>query len=228
MDDALNVVSLRVGQLRFWTDSEVVSPLIVDEQSMTTEVCGDDRFSPGVTDRQTDLDSLGEMLLPRVDVSYFGRNCAMDFSTRWMCFQTWITDSSLWMLVQTLPLSREDLYGAVGFPGASPEGVAQMRGKVSRRGRVCRRGCAEESTGAGEFAGYIRPAAVDELPFCVRPVTGSHLFRPPLGRVLSLWQPHLPFGYLSGTLLGDLRFSCVLLWWNMMSSETDLPKHERL
>ena len=70
---------------------------------------------------------------------------------------------------------------------------------------------------------YIRPAAVDEPPFCVRPVTGSHLISPPLGRVLGLWQPHLPFGYLSGMILGDLRFSCVLFWWDMMSSETDLP-----
>ena len=51
------------------------------------------------------------------------------------------------------------------------------------------RGCAEKSPGASEFAGvedwgYIRPTAVDEPPFCVRPVTGSHLFSPPLGRVL--------------------------------------------
>ena len=30
VDDTLDVVSLRVGQLSFWTDSEVVSPLIVD------------------------------------------------------------------------------------------------------------------------------------------------------------------------------------------------------
>ena len=64
---ALDVVSLRVVPLWFWTDSEVVSPLIVDEQSMicdfvrpdsvpavqaymTTDVCGDGRFSPGVAD----------------------------------------------------------------------------------------------------------------------------------------------------------------------------------
>ena len=50
VDDTLDVVGIRVGQLRFWADSEVVSPLIVNEQSMTTEVSGDDRFSPGVTD----------------------------------------------------------------------------------------------------------------------------------------------------------------------------------
>ena len=31
---------------------------------------------------------------------------------------------------------------------------------------------AEESTGV-EDRGYIRPAAVEEPPFCVRPVTGS-------------------------------------------------------
>ena len=50
-------------------------------------------------------------------------------------------------------------------------------------------GCAENSPNAGESAGvedwaYIPPAVVDEPPFCVRPVTGSHLFGPPLGRVL--------------------------------------------
>ena len=126
-------------------------------------------------DRQTDLDSLGEMMLSRVDFSDVGRNCTLAFSTGWMCFLAWINDSSLWMFVQTLPLPREELTGAVGFPGASPEGVARMRGKVHRCGR------------------YIRPAVVDEPPFCVRPVTGSHLFSPPLGRVLGLWQPHLPF-----------------------------------
>ena len=68
---------------------------------------------------------------------------------------------------------------------------------------------AEESAGVEDW-GYTRPAAGDEPSFCVRPVTGSHLFSPPLGRVLSLWQPHLPFGYLSGTILGDLHFSCDL------------------
>ena len=178
---------------------------------MTTDVCGNYRFSPGVTDctswdRQTYLYSLGEMLLSRVDFSDAGRNCCIDFSTRWMCFQAWITDSRLWMLVQTLPLPREELSSMVGFPGASPEGVAWLRGKVHRRRRVCRR---------GRLGLYN---TVDGLPFCVRPVTGSHLFSPPLGRVLGLWQPHLPFGYLSGTILGDHRFSCVLFWCEMMSS----------
>ena len=52
LDDTLDVVSLRVGQLRFWADYEVVSPLIVNEQSMTTEVCGD---FPGVTDCTSSL-----------------------------------------------------------------------------------------------------------------------------------------------------------------------------
>ena len=63
----------------------------------------------------------------------------MDFINWWMCFQAWITDSSLWMLVQTLPLPREELTGAVGFPGASLEGVAWLRGKVHRRG-LCKTG----------------------------------------------------------------------------------------
>ena len=82
MDNALDVVGLHVGQLWFRTDSEGVLPLMIDEHSMvcdfvrpdsvpvvqaymSTDVCGDDRFSPGVTDcasleRQNDLDSHGE------------------------------------------------------------------------------------------------------------------------------------------------------------------------
>ena len=49
VDDTLDVVSLRVGQWWFRTDSEVVLPLIVNELSvisdlvhMKTDVCGDD------------------------------------------------------------------------------------------------------------------------------------------------------------------------------------------
>ena len=81
---------------------------------------------------------------------------------------------------------REVLAGAEGFSGAGPEGVARLRS------------CVEESTGAGEFVGaedwgYIRPVADGVSPFCVRPVTGSHLFGSSMGRVLGLRQPHLPF-----------------------------------
>ena len=76
-------------------------------------------------------------------------------------------------------------------------------------------GCAAESTGAGKFVGaenwgYIRPVADGESPFCVRPVTGSHLFGSSIGRVLGLRQLPLPFRHLSWTILGDLRFSCLL------------------
>ena len=89
-------------------------------------------------------------------------------------------------------------------------------------------GCAESSPSEGESSGaedggYIRPDTREEPPFCVGSVTGSHLFGSPFGRVLGLWQPYLPFEYLSGTILGDHRFSCVLFWWDMMPSETKLP-----
>ena len=89
-------------------------------------------------------------------------------------------------------------------------------------------GCAEESISAEELVtaedwGYIRPVTDDESPFCVRPVTGSHLFRSPIGRVLGLWLPHLPFRHLLWTILGGSRFSCLLFWWDMMSARTDLP-----
>ena len=79
VDNALDVVGLYVVQLWFRTDSEDVLPLIIDEHSMigdfvrpdcvpvvqaymSTDVCGDDRFSPGVTDR-TSLDR--PILIPR-------------------------------------------------------------------------------------------------------------------------------------------------------------------
>ena len=84
VDNVLDVVGLHVGQLRSRTDSEDVLPLMSDEHSvisdfvlpesvpvvqvyMSTDVGGDDRFSPGVTDcasldRLTDLDSHGEVL----------------------------------------------------------------------------------------------------------------------------------------------------------------------
>ena len=76
------MVGLHVRQLLFQTDLEGVLPLMIDEHSMvcdfvrpdsvpvvqaymSTDVCGDDRFSPGVTDytslgRQNELDSHGE------------------------------------------------------------------------------------------------------------------------------------------------------------------------
>ena len=91
LDNALDVVGLHVGQLWFRTDSEDILPLMIDEHSvigdfvrpdsvpvvqayMSTDVCGDDRFSPGVTDRtsldrQTDLDSHGEVLWECLSVS---------------------------------------------------------------------------------------------------------------------------------------------------------------
>ena len=90
VDSALDVVGLHVGQLWFRMNSEDVLPLMIDEHSMigdfvqpdsvpvvlaymSTDVCGDDRFSPGVTDRtsldrQNDLDSMGR---------YFGNACRL-------------------------------------------------------------------------------------------------------------------------------------------------------
>ena len=57
VDDAMGVVSLRVGQWWFRTDSAVVLPLIANELCVIsdlvhtkTDVCGDERFSPGVKD----------------------------------------------------------------------------------------------------------------------------------------------------------------------------------
>ena len=116
------------------------------------------------------------------------------------------------MFAQTLPALpvrqkwpvREALAGTEGFSGA---------GEIAG---------AEGFAGAEDW-GYVRQVADDELPFCVRPVTGVHLFGSPIGYVLGLRQPHLPFRHLSWTILGDLHFSCLLVWWDMMSSGTDLP-----
>ena len=62
---------------------------------------------------------------------------------------------------------------------------------------------------------------MEEPPFCVRLVTESHRFSPPLGHGLGLWQLPLPFGFLSGTTLGDIR--CPGVWRDRMSSGVDLP-----
>ena len=75
VDDIKEVVDLCVGQLCFQTDSEDVLPMMMDELSVTcdlvrpdsvpaNDVCGDDRFSPGVTEgatvtRQAGLNSHG-------------------------------------------------------------------------------------------------------------------------------------------------------------------------
>ena len=100
---------------------------------MTTDICGADRFSPGVTvctylNEQTIIDPLWEMLLLRVDFSSVGKNCVMEFGNRWMCFQAGITDGRLWMFVRTVLLPWGKRTGAVGFPCASPEGVALLHG----------------------------------------------------------------------------------------------------
>ena len=50
----------------------------------------------------------------------------------------------LWMFAQTLPalpfrqewLVRKEITGAEGSSGASPEGIARLRGRFHRRGRM--------------------------------------------------------------------------------------------
>ena len=75
-----------------------------------------------------------------------------------------------------------------------------------------------------EDCGYIRPgAATSVLPFCDRPVIGSHLLRSAVSRVFGLWMPHLLFGLQPWTLLGDFRLSGDPCWWYTIKSGTDLP-----
>ena len=145
VDDALDVVNLRVGQWWFRTDSEVVLPLIVNELSvisdlvhMKTDVCGDDRFSPRVKDypsleSRTVCDSLRVMMFSQTHFRDVGQNWTMGFSDRWMCFRAVLTDSSLCLIVQTLTFPREALPGVVGF--------------MSTRGGISRGSCTEDSAG---------------------------------------------------------------------------------
>ena len=103
------------------------------------------------------------------------------------------------------PSGLAGVAGSEGFSGTSPEDVKKLRGCVVTR--LC--SGAEGPTGArlrgcAEDWGYIRPAADGESAFVVRPVTGSHLFRPTRGRALGLSQPPLPCRHLSGTSLGDI------------------------
>ena len=225
VDDALDVVNLRVGKWWFRTDSEVVLPLIGNKLSvisdlvyMKTDVCGDDRFSPGVKDytsleSRTVCDSLRVMMFSQTYFRDVGQNWTMGFSDRWMCFRAVLTDSSLCLTVQTLTFPREALPGVVGFMSTG--------GGISR-GSCMADSAGEESPGVDDCS-YIRQADGEEPPFCVRLVTGSHRFSSPLGRGLGLWQPPLPFGFLSGTTLGDIRFAGVLVWRDRMSSGVDLP-----
>ena len=73
VDSALDVVGVNVGQLWFRTDPEDALPVMLDEHSLmcdlvwldvvpviqdvvSTDVCGDDRFSPGVRSNNVSLD----------------------------------------------------------------------------------------------------------------------------------------------------------------------------
>ena len=164
-------------------------------------------------DSQTVCYSLWVMMFSQTHFRDVGQNWTMTFSDRWMCFKAVLTDSSLCLIVQTLTFPREVLPGVVGF--------------MSTRGASSQGSCAEDSPGEEspgvDDCGYIIPADVEEPPFCAQLVTGSHPFSPSLGRGLGLWQPPLPFGFLSGTTLGDTRFVGVLVWRDRMSSGLDLP-----
>ena len=176
---------------------------------MSTDVGGDDRFAPGVTDcvslgSVTDMDSHGEVLweclsggegsyvacwsdwrsvlqlvalmlrLPefphtgdsnfglrilmlRGDCSDVGTNCNMAFSALTMCFQAWMPDIGPQMFAHTLPALpfqqewpvRKELAGKEGSSGASPEGVARLRGcAVARKSPPARKSWSACKTGA--------------------------------------------------------------------------------
>ena len=140
VDDALDVVNLRVGQWWFRTESEVVLPLIVDDLSVIsdlvhikTNVCGDDRFSPGVKDyssleSQTVCDSLRVMMFSQTHFRDVRQNWIMGFSDMWMCFRAVLTDSSLCLIYGHIYGSDIDFY-----PGGASRGgrIDVYRGEES-------------------------------------------------------------------------------------------------
>ena len=95
---------------------------------------------------------------------------------------------------------------------AGMEGVAGTEGFASEE-----RFAGMEGFDSAEDWGYIKQVTGGESPFCVQPVTGSHLLGSPIGLVLGLRKPHLPARHPSWTILGDLRLSCLLFWWYTMS-----------
>ena len=191
---------------------------------MLTDVCGDDRFSPaGVTEgatvtRQAGLNSHGEVLCECLSVREYsdvinGRDWKM-------C--PWAGRPEIgWWFGHLLPFwfGRGGRFGRKlpvwrDFPARAPRmwrncAVAQLH--------CCAEGSPAQLRGCAEDWSYISPVAEGESPFGVRPVTESHLFRPARGRALGLWLPRLPFRHLSGTSRGDIR-----LWWDTMSSDTNL------
>ena len=76
------------------------------------------------------------ILISQVDLVDVGRNDNMDFKVSTMCSQAWMPVIDLWMFAQTLPalpfrqewLVRKEITGAEGSSGASPEGIARLRG----------------------------------------------------------------------------------------------------
>ena len=141
-----------------------------------------------------------------------GMNRAMNFSARKMCFRALVPGFGLKKFALTLPALPIRREWPVWDTLASAEGVAGAE-----------RFAGAEGFDSVEDWGYIKQVTGGESPFCAQPVTGSHLLGYPIGRVLDLRQPHLPSRHPSWTILGDLRFSCLLLWWYTMSSGTDLP-----
>ena len=69
--------------------------------------------------------------------------------------------------------------------------------------------CAEDSA-------YIKPGSVVESPVCVWSVTGSLLFRSPLGRVRSV-----PTQDPTWIVLVGFWFHGCFVWWIIMSSNMD-------
>ena len=155
---------------------EVVLPLIAGELCvisdlvhMKTDVCGDDRFSPGVKnypslESQTVCDSLRVMLFSQTHFRDVGQNGTMDFGDRWMCFEAVLADNSLFLIVQTLTFPREVCPGVVGFMSTGGGGGGGGGGRGISRSSCAEDSPGEESPGVDD-CGYIRPADVEEPPF---------------------------------------------------------------
>ena len=129
----------------------------VDRDSVLTDVCGDDRFSPGVTEcatvyRHAGLDSHGEVLCECLSVrEYSDGTNGRDWR---MCPRAGRLEIGLRMVVQTSPALpvwqgwpvRKEIASVEGFSGTSPEDVEKLRGFAEGSSGARLRGC--RKTGA--------------------------------------------------------------------------------
>ena len=134
-----------------------------------------------------DPDSSLRMPKSRYDFRDVSMNRSVGFSARRMCFRALIPEFDLKkcaLTLSVLPVRRE-------WPGweqpAGAEGVTGVEGIAGEeRFASGERFSGAEGSDSSEDWGYIKQVTGGASPFCVQPVTGSHLLGSPIGCVLSL------------------------------------------